>query len=40
MFRAAADGRIKIETQDVDIKDIETVWNADTQSEKRLVVRF
>jgi len=33
MFRAAVDGRIKIETQDVDIKDIENGM-------ERLVVRI
>ncbi|MGX5684614.1 quinone oxidoreductase family protein [Chryseobacterium cucumeris] len=40
MFQAAAEGKIKMETQDVDIKNIETVWNAEIQSGKRLVIRI
>lgn len=40
MFQAAAEGKIKMETQDVDIKDIETAWNAEIQNGKRLVVRI
>ncbi|WP_114819581.1 zinc-binding alcohol dehydrogenase family protein [Chryseobacterium sp. KLBC 52] len=40
MFQAAVEGKIKMETQDVDIKNIEDVWNAELQSGKRLVVRI
>ncbi|SEH35722.1 quinone oxidoreductase family protein [Chryseobacterium culicis] len=40
MFRAAVEGKIKMETQDVDIKNIETIWNAEIQSGKRLVIRI
>ncbi|MFP8895576.1 MULTISPECIES: zinc-binding alcohol dehydrogenase family protein [Chryseobacterium] len=40
MFQAATEGKIKMETQDVDIKNIETVWNAEIQSGKRLVIRI
>jgi NADPH:quinone reductase-like Zn-dependent oxidoreductase len=40
MFQAAVAGKIKMETQDIDIKDIEAVWNAEVQSGKRLVVRI
>lgn len=40
MFQAAVDRKIKMETQDVDIKNIETIWNAEIQSGKRLVIRI
>lgn len=40
MFQAAVEGKIKIETQEVDIKNIESVWNAEIQTGKRLVVRI
>lgn len=40
MFQAAVEGKIKIETEDVDIKNIEAVWNAEIQTGKRLVVRI
>ncbi|BAP29633.1 alcohol dehydrogenase [Chryseobacterium sp. StRB126] len=40
MFQAAVEGKIKIETENVDIKNIEAVWNAETQTGKRLVVRI
>lgn len=40
MFQAAVDGKVKIETQDVDIKNIESAWNAEIQTGKRLVVRI
>lgn len=40
MFQAAVDGKIKIETEDVDIKNIESAWNAEIQTGKRLVVRI
>lgn len=40
MFQAVVDGKIKIETEDVDIKNIESAWNAEIQTGKRLVVRI
>lgn len=40
MFQAAVEGKIKIETENVDIKNIEAVWNAEIQTGKRLVVRI
>ncbi len=40
MFQAAVEGKIKIETQEIDIKDIEAGWNAEIQSGKRLVIRI
>ncbi|QBJ87210.1 zinc-binding alcohol dehydrogenase family protein [Chryseobacterium gleum] len=40
MFQATVEGKIKMETQDIDIKNIETVWNAEIQSGKRLVIRI
>lgn len=40
MFQAALEGKIKIETENVDIKNIEAVWNAEIQTGKRLVVRI
>jgi hypothetical protein len=40
MYQAAVEGKIKMETEDVDIKNIETVWNAEIQSGKRLVIRI
>nr|WP_315033228.1 zinc-binding alcohol dehydrogenase family protein [uncultured Chryseobacterium sp.] len=40
MFRAAMDGKIKIETENVDIKNIGAVWNAEIQTGKRLVIRI
>lgn len=40
MFQAAAEGKIKIETEDLDIKNIGTGWNAEIQSGKRLVVKI
>lgn len=40
MFQAAIDGKLKIETEDVDIKNIESAWNAEIQTGKRLVVRI
>lgn len=40
MFQAAVDGKLKIETEDVDIKNIESAWNAEIQTGKRLVVRI
>lgn len=38
MFRAAADGKIKIDTETAEIKDIETVWNKEIPGGKRLVI--
>jgi NADPH:quinone reductase-like Zn-dependent oxidoreductase len=40
MFQAALDGKINMETEEVDIKDIESVWNGYVQSGKRLVIRI
>lgn len=40
MFQAAVEGKIKIETENVDIKNIEAVWDAEIQTGKRLVVRI
>ncbi|MET3034547.1 zinc-binding alcohol dehydrogenase family protein [Chryseobacterium sp. NRRL B-14859] len=40
MFQAAADGKIKIETKDVDIRDVESVWNTEIPNGKRLVIRI
>ncbi|MBP2617241.1 zinc-binding alcohol dehydrogenase family protein [Chryseobacterium jejuense] len=40
MFQAAVEGKIKIETENVDIKNIEAVWNAEIQTGRRLVVRI
>lgn len=38
MFQLAADGKLKIETVGVSLKDIETLWNLDVPDGKRLVV--
>ncbi|ASK31196.1 alcohol dehydrogenase [Chryseobacterium sp. T16E-39] len=38
MFQAAADGKLKIETEDVDLKDIERIWHYEIPNRKRLVV--
>lgn len=40
MFQAAVEGKIKIETEEVDIKNIEEVWNAEIQTGKRLVIKI
>ncbi|MBV8327140.1 zinc-binding alcohol dehydrogenase family protein [Chryseobacterium sp.] len=40
MFQAAAAGKIKIETEEADIENIEAVWNAEIPSGKRLVIRI
>ncbi|WP_426481305.1 quinone oxidoreductase family protein [Chryseobacterium sp. R2ACT005] len=40
MYQAAVKGKIKMETEEVDIKNIEAVWNAEIQSGKRLVIRI
>lgn len=38
MFQLAADGKLKIQTVNVALKDIETVWNTNIDGGKRLVV--
>ncbi|REC44743.1 quinone oxidoreductase family protein [Chryseobacterium pennipullorum] len=38
MFQAAVAGKLKMETEDIDIQNIEAVWNAGGQAGKRLVV--
>lgn len=38
LFQFAADGKLKMETVKVDLKDIEKAWTADVDSGKRLVV--
>jgi len=38
MFQLAADGRLKVETVTVALKDIESAWNRDIEGGKRLVV--
>lgn len=40
MFQAAIEGNIKIETEEVDIKNIEAAWNTEIQTGKRLVIRI
>ncbi|MGH1518508.1 quinone oxidoreductase family protein [Chryseobacterium sp. JK1] len=40
MFQAAVNGKVKMETQDVEIKNIESIWNAEMQTGKRLVIRI
>ncbi|WP_160139054.1 zinc-binding alcohol dehydrogenase family protein [Chryseobacterium sp. c4a] len=40
MFQAAVEGKIKIETEEVDIKNIEAAWNAEIQTGKRLVIKI
>lgn len=40
MYQAAVEGKIKMETKEVDIKNIEASWNAEIQSGKRLVIRI
>ncbi|AZB18938.1 zinc-binding alcohol dehydrogenase family protein [Chryseobacterium indologenes] len=40
MFLAAAAGKITIETQEVDLKDIEAIWNAEVPAGKRLVIKI
>lgn len=40
MYQAAVEGKIKMETEEVDIKNIEASWNAEIQSGKRLVIRI
>ncbi|WP_126652892.1 quinone oxidoreductase family protein [Chryseobacterium aureum] len=40
MFQAAVDGKINMETHEVDLKNIGAVWNAEIQSGKRLVIRI
>lgn len=38
MFQLAADGRLKVETIEVKLKDISTIWNLNVSDGKRLVV--
>ena len=38
MFQAAVDGKLKIETENIYLKDIETVWQNEISNRKRLVV--
>jgi NADPH:quinone reductase-like Zn-dependent oxidoreductase len=38
MFQLAADGKLKIETETLDLKDIETAWDKEIPSGKRLVI--
>ncbi len=38
MFQLAVDNKLKVETINVRLKDIETVWNIDVQNGKRIVV--
>jgi NADPH:quinone reductase-like Zn-dependent oxidoreductase len=40
MFQLAADGKLKIETVNVALRDIETFWDMDVPDGKRLVVRM
>ncbi len=40
MFQAAVEGKIKIETEDVDIKNIAAAWNSEIQTGKRLVIKI
>lgn len=40
MFQAALERKIKIDVENVDIKNIEAAWNAKIQTGKRLVVRI
>lgn len=40
MYQAAVEGKIKMETEVVDIENIEAVWNTEIQSGKRLVIRI
>jgi len=38
MFQLAADGKLKVETIKVNLKDIETLWNINLEDGKRIVV--
>jgi len=38
MFQLAADGKLKVETIKVNLKDIETLWNINVEDGKRIVV--
>ncbi|PKF75164.1 zinc-binding alcohol dehydrogenase family protein [Chryseobacterium sp. PMSZPI] len=40
MFKAAAEGKLIIDTEDVDLINIESVWNAEIPNGKRLVIRL
>jgi len=38
MLQLAADGKLKIDTETADLKDVETAWNKELPSGKRLVI--
>jgi hypothetical protein len=38
MFQLAADGKLKIETLAVPLKDVERAWNEEAPAGKRLVI--
>jgi len=38
MLQLAADGKLKIDTETADLKDVETAWNKELSSGKRLVI--
>jgi len=38
MFQLAAGGKLKIETEILELKDIETAWDKEIPSGKRLVI--
>lgn len=38
MFKAAVNGKLKIETETVHLKNIETIWRSEIPNRKRLVV--
>jgi hypothetical protein len=38
MFQAAVEGKIKIDTETAEIKDVESVWNTEIPAGKRLVL--
>jgi len=40
MFQLAADGKLTIETVEVELRDIEQLWDADVPDGKRVVVRI
>lgn len=40
MFREAVNGKLKIETETIDLKNIETIWEKEIPSGKRLVIKI
>ncbi len=40
MFRLAADGKLKVDTVDVSLQDIEKLWEMEVPDGKRLVVKI